>query len=801
MRRKITMLFVALLACMGVVKAEVNAELQNKEIEIGTAVTEVTDGWYILNNVGRGNYVSEETTAMKMRATSSVVNGNAASEKAGYLFKITEVSDGKYNIQSGNGLYFSLGWNSSAISASPVEYEIIRLIGNSTDNFCLYDVANKYAADGQETDNGFVGWSSTIPASAGGNDSYRLLPVTLKEASFVELVYNFVYEGNVKYTQKEMLLQGTAYPDYNVTLPYAVTAEAKPTGVVNENTTVNVALTVSGLPFSVSTLTNGKFGDGMKWYNLKLREKDVTYDAGSGKALAQNVEEKGIYNLFAFTGNPFDGYSIYNYAAGSNKIFWRENAQDGGRIFFTNIEDTDGKTWVLGANGESGYTFRLNGHNTAYINDHNNDIAIWNSSWAATDGGSMFQFVFVENPSLTVLCDVTYNYVYENDVKFTKTVTVEAGAEYPTCDYQTPYGVAVVGAKPEGTVEATGTHEIALAVNKGLPFEAAESAEDITTWYYLQMHTNQPGYIGDIADDCSINVAKDKESDESDNYVWGFVGNVFDGITVVNKETGSQLTSTGNGNVTLTNAGTVFFVAATTETSENATYGFCLRNSNSTNYVNANYTAGKLSHWGSTDAGSTFFATECDKEYAVEVSSVGYSTYYSLYRLAIPETVKAYVVAETKDGSAVLKQVTGVLPARTGVILEGEGAHTFVTTDATAAAIESNKLQGSIAAKEVTVAENKIAYILGKGTNDVGLYKVKLNDGKFTNGANKAYMILDVEAAAGAAMFSFGRGEGTTGIDNSQLTIDNVVIYDLTGRRVETMEKGIYIVNGKKVIR
>ena len=204
------MLFVALLACMGVVKAEVNAELQHKEIEIGTAVTEVTDGWYILNNVGRGNYVSEETTAMKMRATSSVVNGNAASEKAGYLFKITEVSDGKYNIQSGNGLYFSLGWNSSAISASPVEYEIIRLIGNSTDNFCLYDVANKYAADGQETDNGFVGWSSTIPASAGGNDSYRLLPVTLKEASFVELVYNFVYEGNVKYTHKEMLLQGTA---------------------------------------------------------------------------------------------------------------------------------------------------------------------------------------------------------------------------------------------------------------------------------------------------------------------------------------------------------------------------------------------------------------------------------------------------------------------------------------------------------------------------------------------------------------------------------------------------------------
>ena len=30
---------------------------------------------------------------------------------------------------------------------------------------------------------------------------------------------------------------------------------------------------------------------------------------------------------------------------------------------------------------------------------------------------------------------------------------------------------------------------------------------------------------------------------------------------------------------------------------------------------------------------------------------------------------------------------------------------------------------------------------------------------------------------------------------------ENVVIYDLQGRRVEKMEKGIYIVNGKKIIK
>ena len=59
------------------------------------------------------------------------------------------------------------------------------------------------------------------------------------------------------------------------------------------------------------------------------------------------------------------------------------------------------------------------------------------------------------------------------------------------------------------------------------------------------------------------------------------------------------------------------------------------------------------------------------------------------------------------------------------------------------------------------------------------------------------------ESAAGAPKFSFGRGGNTTGIDNSQFAIDNsqLIIYDLMGRKVNTMEKGgMYIVNGKKVI-
>ena len=63
---------------------------------------------------------------------------------------------------------------------------------------------------------------------------------------------------------------------------------------------------------------------------------------------------------------------------------------------------------------------------------------------------------------------------------------------------------------------------------------------------------------------------------------------------------------------------------------------------------------------------------------------------------------------------------------------------------------------------------------------------------------------VKVDPQAAQAIRIRAKGEGTTSIDNGQLTIDNdlpVEIYDLMGRRVSEPQKGgIYIVNGKKVV-
>ena len=64
----------------------------------------------------------------------------------------------------------------------------------------------------------------------------------------------------------------------------------------------------------------------------------------------------------------------------------------------------------------------------------------------------------------------------------------------------------------------------------------------------------------------------------------------------------------------------------------------------------------------------------------------------------------------------------------------------------------------------------------------------------------RAYFTAPVDAAAVALRVT--RGDETTEISVADLDVESAaVIYDLAGRRVEKMERGIYIVNGKKVVK
>ena len=184
------------------------------------------------------------------------------------------------------------------------------------------------------------------------------------------------------------------------------------------------------------------------------------------------------------------------------------------------------------------------------------------------------------------------------------------------------------------------------------------------------------------------------------------------------------------------------------------------------------------------------------EDYVLNVSAAGWATLFLGYSVTIPDDVNCYVISEFGDGTVALEQVTGVLPANTGVIVEATaGEYAFEVTDATAD-IESN-LSGSVNNEYVA----KEAYVLSIVDDKVGLFKAELVGGVFLNNANKAYLPASAvpDAVQGASGFKF-RFE-TTGVEQVEVAKGVKAIYDLSGRKVNDMKApGLYIVNGKKVL-
>ena len=186
----------------------------------------------------------------------------------------------------------------------------------------------------------------------------------------------------------------------------------------------------------------------------------------------------------------------------------------------------------------------------------------------------------------------------------------------------------------------------------------------------------------------------------------------------------------------------------------------------------------------------------------VTISAAGYSTFYAPVNVELPAELTANTLADMDTYAKLVKEDITVIPAENGVILAGTAGETYnlTVTDAEAADL-ANALEGTVAKTLVSKTENDAYYMLVVKEGVAGLYNpVKGDDNtKFYNGGHKAYW--HIAGAVQSASYRIGEDEDATAIDQLINANGEVVIYDLSGRRVEKMEKGIYIVNGKKVVK
>ena len=183
----------------------------------------------------------------------------------------------------------------------------------------------------------------------------------------------------------------------------------------------------------------------------------------------------------------------------------------------------------------------------------------------------------------------------------------------------------------------------------------------------------------------------------------------------------------------------------------------------------------------------------------VTITAAGYATLYAPVALKIPGGVKVYIAGVNNEKTKlVLQEINNVIPKNTGVILEGaKGTYDFEVV-ADVDPIVGNELTGSYAKSEKNPAAN--VFTLQNGASGVGFYLFKGynadNKTTYINGF-RSWLELPKNSQVQSFRFEFG---STTDIENLLNTQDSDAIYDLYGRRVEKAGKGIYIVNGKKVV-
>lgn len=192
----------------------------------------------------------------------------------------------------------------------------------------------------------------------------------------------------------------------------------------------------------------------------------------------------------------------------------------------------------------------------------------------------------------------------------------------------------------------------------------------------------------------------------------------------------------------------------------------------------------------------------------------GYATYYNdKLDVTIPEGIdaKCGVITDVNNGALTIdyRYAAGTkkIPAGNAVLVKAGKAMQIplIVSKHTSNVIAENMLKGQATTGEFTADPDykyyKLAYNNFNTKEGLGFYFGAENGGAFTVPAGMAYLAVPRSMAVKCFLLD-GSATGIEGIEAGQTAEAVKTVYTLDGRKVEAQKlpKGIYIVNGKKVI-
>lgn len=801
-----------------------------------TQLSQLVDGhYYVFKGSNLGKYIKLDKETMQFKNDDQLTEGDNSDGLA--VFKLHVDESGLYSFESARGGYYmpKVGVGATAYAAkttSPAKFVISATDENGGTKDNCWAIKNSAGDAYFDMQSGqFVGWTGKEV-----NTWYEISEVTVsEEEADLQIVYTVVVKGNetLASTTYGLATTGETYSSYTApaNMSYYLTTLEEPNNKIITKDNMTLVYKYSGTaPFEVG-----------KWYSLKIDNHGV-------RVLRADAEDN---SLFVNTKEGSDLATIANNYPNFLNALWRiEESGCGVKIYNKGIGqylkvngsgndkskrvsfDNTGTVFYVKKNG-TGLAF-YTGSGNGYLNaccknasgTANACLGVWDDARSSTDAGSRLLLEFSENDFLTY--GKTAFAATDGIISYTNNNALKKGGNY--LKYKSLVEAATTlnelfnatdNVNPVGVYPETGVYYLIRNVNGGELGRANYENGGVTVdpendrFKYLSTSHMTCNTVGQNVSDQTLKRVKGKS--DLLPLLWKFVE--VEGQNGQYYLQNANMKACVNFNVVPTAANeatqkTAFTFEATNTAYNNSQFYatndgvsmFLMKTADGAKWLNATSGAtyagvGNYPNQAA-DAGNYWQFIKVT-EVPLTIAANDYTTLCLPFNVKLPQssTVKAYYASQAAGDVLKLTEITGIIPANEGVILqntnESEAANINLTiTPEERTTLTGNQLRGVTAKREgYTPKQN---YVLAIGNKGIGFYKANFT----AIPANKAYLPSENITNAQGVMMAFSFGNEVTGIDNVNTAAPAAKkYYDLQGRRVLYPAKGIFVTeDGQKVL-
>lgn len=799
-----------------------------------TQLSQLMDGhYYVFKGSNLGKYIKLDKETMQFKNDDQLTEGDNSDGLA--VFKLHVDESGLYSFESARGGYYmpKVGVGATAYAketTSPAKFVISATDENGGTKDNCWAIKNSAGDAYFDMQSGqFVGWTGKEV-----NTWYEISEVTVsEEEADLQIVYTVVVKGNetLASTTYGLATTGETYSSYTApaNMSYYLTTLEEPNNKIITKDNMTLVYKYSGTaPFEVG-----------KWYSLKIDNHGVRVlraDAEDNSLFVNTKEGSDLATIANNYPNFLNalwrieesgcGVKIYNKGIGQylkvngsgNDKSKRVSFDNTGTVFYVKKNGTDLAFYTGSGNGYLNACC-MNASGTA-----NACLGVWDNASSPTDAGSRLLLEFSENELLEYGKTA---FAATGNVSYTNYNALKKGGNYSkyksSVDAATTLNelfnatdnVNPVGAYPEADV-----YYLIRNVNGGELGHANYENGGVTVdpendrFKYLSTSHMTCNTQGQNASNQTLKRVKGKSNLLP--LLWKFVE--VEGQNGQYYLQNANMNACVNFNVVPTAANeatqkTAFTFEATNTAYNNSQFYatndgvsmFLMKTANGAKWLNAQNGANfeGVSDYPNqaADAGNYWQFVKVT-EVPLTIAANDYTTLCLPFNVKLPENsaVKAYYASAAAGAVLKLTEITGIIPANEGVILqntnESEAANISLEITTEEGTSIDNKLEGVTAKRAGYTAGTN--YVLAEKNGKVGFYKASFT----TIVANKAYLPQTNVQNAQGVMMAFSFGDEVTGIDNvNAATAAAKKYYDLQGRRVLYPAKGIFVTeDGQKVL-